>query len=247
MELFKSARTVRLKSHHEKYLQTDDDGEHVIQDRTAPPGVRRVPARSDVRLRTRYGHYLRANGGLPPWRNSITHDIPHRTTTQDWVLWDVEVVEVLQHQEWREKQQETKIYAPPPPPPETEERWGESLTEDTPSRTPSNSTKSPGRLSRDESLPSFSGSPHKSDGRSIYYVIAEDDGTIDNSTELCLTFKGTDVKELTEKLAEVTEIDDGIIVCSKNPFNGMLCPLLLHLPPNNTTMHVVVVRSSSEG
>lgn len=97
-----------------------------------------------------------------------------------------------------------------------------------------------------QSLTSFSNSPHKSDGRSIYYVIAEDDGTTDNSNELCFSFKGTSVEELTEKLVELTGIEDGIIVCSRNPLNGLLCPLRLHLPPNNT-MHIVVVRSSSRG
>lgn len=47
-----------------------------------------------VRLKTRYGQYLRANKGLPPWRNSITHDIPHRSRTSNWVLWDVDLVEL---------------------------------------------------------------------------------------------------------------------------------------------------------
>ncbi|GAA0143793.1 hypothetical protein LIER_04394 [Lithospermum erythrorhizon] len=40
-----------------------------------------------VKLKTRYGNYLRANGGLPPWKNSFTHDIPHRH--RDWILWAV--------------------------------------------------------------------------------------------------------------------------------------------------------------
>ncbi|CAI9300879.1 unnamed protein product [Lactuca saligna] len=44
-----------------------------------------------VRLKNRYGNYLRANGGLPPWRNSVTHDIPYRH--YDWILWDVETME----------------------------------------------------------------------------------------------------------------------------------------------------------
>lgn len=159
MELFERARTVRLRSHHDKYLYADEDESHVIQDRNAAspnarwvvepvphsPGVLRlrsrygrylsasnepfllgvtgrkvlqtlphrldssvewVPVRDDAagrggagatrsgaRLRTRYGNFLRANTGLPPWRNSVTHDTPHRHA--GWVVWDVEIVQAV--------------------------------------------------------------------------------------------------------------------------------------------------------
>lgn len=167
MELFQKAKTVRLKSHHEKYLLADDDEESVCQDRngsvvnakwtveiledinalrfkscygkyltasnlpslfgmTGKKVLQTLPRRLDssvewepiregyqVRLKTRYGLYLRANGGLPPWRNSVTHDIPHRSTTQDWVLWDVDVVEIRVQSPERSR---PVIKAPPPPP-----------------------------------------------------------------------------------------------------------------------------------
>lgn len=91
------------------------------------------------------------------------------------------------------------------------------------------------------------GSPPKTDGRSIYFMIGDDRGNVDNdSEELFFTFKGASVEELTHKLVEETGLED-IVVCSRNPLNGMLYPLRLHLPPNNVTMHIVVVRSSSEG
>lgn len=147
MEFFKNAKSVRLKSHHDKYLIADDDRESVFQDRhgsirsavwtvefvdcvgnnvvrlksfygqyltatdqekilgltgrkvlqTMPrklnSSVEWEPVRdgTKVKLKTRYGNYLRANGGLPPWRNSITHDIPHRHF--GWILWDIDIVE----------------------------------------------------------------------------------------------------------------------------------------------------------
>ena len=149
MDLFRNAKTVRLRSHHEKYLTANADGESVSQSRNGASKEARwtveksengrtirlksvhnryltasnepfllgmtgckvtqtVPAHShdsslewepvrdgfQVRLKTAYGRFLRANGGLPPWRNSVTHDVPHRTATQDWVLWDLDVVEI---------------------------------------------------------------------------------------------------------------------------------------------------------
>lgn len=53
----------------------------------------------NVKLKTRYGNYLRANGGVPPWRNSITHDVPSRSHTQEWILWQVEVLDVYPPEE----------------------------------------------------------------------------------------------------------------------------------------------------
>lgn len=156
MELFRKAKTIRLKSHHDKYLLADSDGENVSQDRNSSTNkanwtvefvngfdnvirlksmngkyltaseeskilgvtgrkvVQSLPRKLDsstewepirdgfqVRLKTRYGNYLRANGELPPFRSSITHGIPSRH--HDWILWDVEIVEA-------------KIEEPPPSP-----------------------------------------------------------------------------------------------------------------------------------
>ncbi|KAL5725272.1 hypothetical protein ACHQM5_008433 [Ranunculus cassubicifolius] len=46
-----------------------------------------------VKLRSKSGTFLRANGATKPWRNTITHDIPRRTSTHNWILWDVLIVE----------------------------------------------------------------------------------------------------------------------------------------------------------
>ncbi|KAL6566495.1 hypothetical protein OROGR_002110 [Orobanche gracilis] len=151
MDLFHNAKTVRLKSSHDKYLIADDDEESVTQDRNGssrfakwivefvqnPDSAIRLkscygkyltasnqqfllgmtgrkvlqtlprwldssvewePVREDggaIKLKTRYGQFLKANGGLPPWRNSVTHGISHRTATKDWVYWEVHVVEIV--------------------------------------------------------------------------------------------------------------------------------------------------------
>ncbi|MED6144738.1 hypothetical protein PIB30_018412 [Stylosanthes scabra] len=51
-----------------------------------------------VKLKTREGRFLRANDfRIRPWKNSVTHDNPHRTATTNWTLWDVEIVELREH------------------------------------------------------------------------------------------------------------------------------------------------------
>ncbi|KAL3751041.1 hypothetical protein ACJRO7_011938 [Eucalyptus globulus] len=100
------ADLVRLRSCHGRYLAASDEpfllgmtGKKVLQ---ALPGegpssswtLEWEPIRDgfQVKLRSWCGKYLRANGGPPPWRNSVTHNDPLAGGTQNWVLWDVEAV-----------------------------------------------------------------------------------------------------------------------------------------------------------
>ncbi|KAI3726073.1 hypothetical protein L1987_65870 [Smallanthus sonchifolius] len=271
MEYFLRAKAVRLRSHHHKYLSADEDGEYVSQDRqgtvknarwtvefdsdydnvirlksyygryltasedphllgaTGQKVIQSLPRKIDssvdwepvqegskVRLKTRYGNYLRANGGVPPWRNSITHDIPHRH--HNWILWDVEVVEI----NLDPRQQKSD------PDPDLDL-----------SSSSFHLTSAPTHLASDLTF-GFS----KSDGRMIYYKLADDDGVVVDA-EGSFLFKGKTVQELTQNLEEETELE-GITVCSRNPLNGKLYPLRLALPPNNTTMHVIVVPATSK-
>uniref|UniRef100_A0A5B6YXP3 Actin cross-linking n=2 Tax=Davidia involucrata TaxID=16924 RepID=A0A5B6YXP3_DAVIN len=279
MELFRKAQTVRLRSHHDKYLLAEEDQESLCQDRhgstrrakwtvefvqdvdtvirlkscygkyltatdeqyllgvTGRKVLQSVPRKLDssvewepirdgfqVRLKTRYGNYLRANGGLPPWRNSITHDIPHRHS--DWILWEVDVVEIR----------------PDSPEPKPMSR-ADSLESE--SSSGSFHLRSP-KFAKLESSHSFVGSPMKCDGRIIYYNVVDDNGNVDNGIEEpSFSFKGHGLEELTQKLEEETGMEN-LIVCSRNPLNQKLYPLRLDLPPNNATMHVVVVPASSQ-
>ncbi|KAE8716502.1 pentatricopeptide repeat-containing protein [Hibiscus syriacus] len=268
MDLFLNVKAVRLRSHHDKYLVAGEDEESVSQDRngssknarwtvefvlgfeniirfksiynkyltasnqplllgmTGRKVIQSLPKRLDssvewepisagnhVKLKTQYGNFLRANGGLPPWRNSVTHDIPHRTATQDWILWDVDIVEI-----------EDKS---PPAVPHADSLNLEST--------------SPSAVSA-QSSDSYVDSPHKSEGRTIYYHVVDDNGEVDDEAVegYSFRFKGNNVAELTQKLMEETGHED-IVVCTRSPLNGKLYPLRLQLPPNNADMHVVVV------
>ncbi|CAL0330952.1 unnamed protein product [Lupinus luteus] len=186
---------------------------------------------AQVRLKTRYGNFLRGNGGLPPWRNSVTHDVPH-VTSQEWVLWDVDVVEILV-----DVSADVKKPAALP--------HSDSL--DSEPYTPSAVSINSSTLSGQESTDSSVYSPPKIEGRTIYYHIAEDNGEVDdeNVQVYSLIFKGNGVEELTHKFEEETGIED-VIVCTRSPLNGKLYPLRLQLPPNNVMMQVVLVLPSSK-
>lgn len=90
-------------------------------------------------------------------------------------------------------------------------------------------------------------SPSKlGDGRLIYYHITDEFGEIDEGMEgLSIAFKGNSVEELTKRLEEETGLE-GITVCTRSPLNGNLYPLRLQLPPNNATMNVIIMPSSSK-
>ncbi|KXG34607.1 wiskott-Aldrich syndrome protein homolog 1 [Sorghum bicolor] len=336
MELFERARTVRLRSHHDKYLYADEDEAHVVQDRNAAspnarwvvervphaPGVLRlrgrygrylsasnepfllgftgrkvlqtlphrldssvewVPVRDDAganaharaaRLRTRYGNFLRANAGLPPWRNSVTHDAPHRHAA--WVVWDVEIVQALppptgpdsaETVDAADAASPTPSYSnnkppsrpqspaplptsalrrpPPPPAHHREENMAPFRAQPPPPPPGYIAPPAPG-LYRLESTESSSVPLHKVEGRAVHYQIGDSDGEVRPDEEAqYLTFNGTSLEELLERLKEETGLHD-VIMCSRSPINGKLLPLRLQLPPNNAAVHIVLVHQSSK-
>ncbi|KAJ0242758.1 Actin cross-linking protein [Hirschfeldia incana] len=275
MEFFHNAKAVRMRNVHEKYLVADEDEETVTQDRigsdkrarwTVEPvrgsfevirlkscygnyltasnerfllgatGRKVVLSKPDrlgsfvewepvregskVKLRTRHGNFLRANGGLPPWRNSVTHDSPH---SSDSFLWDVDLIEILVG---------TAPLALAP------------VTTPAPHRKPLSPPMS--RTSSEKCVEELTESLPKSEGRVIYYHIADEEGHVEDESAVgyALTLKGNSVEELTQALREETSMDD-VVVCTRNPSNGKLFPLRLQLPPNSGTMHVVLVPSTT--
>ncbi|CAK7332795.1 unnamed protein product [Dovyalis caffra] len=238
---------IRLKSCYGKYLTASNQpfllgmtGRKVLQTlpRRLDSSVEWEPVREggQMKLKTRYGNFLRANGGLPPWRNSVTHDIPHRTSTQEWILWDVDVVEI----------QVLQSPTGPAPNHDLNKIVSHSDSLDFESSSPSSISIKSGNYSRQESSDSNVSSPRKSKGRTLYYHVADESGEVDDDATVgySLNFKGNGVDELTQKLKEDTGLED-IVVCTRSPLNGKLYPLRLQLPPNNADMHVIVVQSSS--
>ncbi|XP_058187999.1 uncharacterized protein LOC131304683 [Rhododendron vialii] len=96
VQFFETERYLRFKSCHGKYL-TASDARRVVQSipKKLDSSTQWEPIRDgfSARLRTPNGNFLQPIGGLPPWRNSVKHDVPQRVGTQEKVLWDVEVVE----------------------------------------------------------------------------------------------------------------------------------------------------------
>lgn len=87
----------------------------------------------------------------------------------------------------------------------------------------------------------------KVEGRAVHYHIGDSNGEVRPGKEAQhLTFNGTSLEELLERLKEETGLDD-VIMCSRSPINGKLLPLRLQLPPNNAAVHIVLVQESSKG
>ncbi|KAK4763700.1 hypothetical protein SAY87_013138 [Trapa incisa] len=290
MELFRNAKTVRLRSRHGKYLVAEDDGETVGQHRNGTYANARwtvesvfnsesvirlrschgqyltastspfrlgiagykvqqtLPKRLDsslewepigegsrVRLKTRYGFFLRANSSTPPWSGSVTHDIPGRSSTQDWVLWSVELMELR----YQVADDEPLVPVSQPA----------LLMHSTASSESDSNSPVPAKFPSVYRLETGQEacSKAKGEGRVVNYLIADERGEVmgGDMQGHTLHFKGKSVEELARKLEEETGIDNPV-VCFRSPLNGELCPLRLKLPPT-TVMHVVVVPSSSQG
>lgn len=103
-----NSNVIRLRSCHScKYLAVSEEhfllgmtGKRLAQRLWLGPTVEWEPIREGpyIKLKTHTGTFLRANRGPPPWRNSITHDLPgHWTSSESMILWIVDPVEIIDH------------------------------------------------------------------------------------------------------------------------------------------------------
>uniref|UniRef100_A0A7N0T6Q8 Actin cross-linking n=1 Tax=Kalanchoe fedtschenkoi TaxID=63787 RepID=A0A7N0T6Q8_KALFE len=258
VEFVEGTGMIRLRSCYGKYLTASEEpfllgmtGKKVLQ--TSPEkldsSVQWEPFREgmQVKLKTRYGNFLRANRGPPPWRNTVTHDIPHRTATQDWILWDVEILEIIPMHGSSLPENETEAEAEAASEKAVSRTNSTASEKDMPYSSESGSESEPmpavpcHNLSTLEISRSF-----QSEGRLICYNVVEKDTDADDIVEgPSFHFKGKGLEELKEILAEKTGMQD-FTLCSRNAFNGQLYPIKLQLPPNNASMHVFLVPSSSQ-
>ncbi|CAN8304297.1 unnamed protein product [Cochlearia groenlandica] len=244
----------------EKVTQTPSFNKHIIWQTQWEP-ERNGGGAFNVKLKSWCGKWLRANGGTPPWRNSVTHDEPHTAKTKNWLVWDVisvdddgyvfETISSVSSSPVSSYLNGSDLGSGPGSPAfvgsvnkgfgrfvslglAMSPRWSPKPVSLTDSFILSNSI-----YNAVESLP-------KSDGRTIYYHIADVEGHVEDESTVgyAFTFKGNTVAELTRTLREETCLEDAV-VCTRSPLNGKLFPLRLQLPPNNGTMHVVLLPSSS--
>ncbi|KAH7834814.1 hypothetical protein Vadar_019965 [Vaccinium darrowii] len=111
VEFGPAGNTIRLKSCHGTYLTASDvtlscrSVKKVLQSKVVPQGrhldssVEWEPVAAQgnpklVKLRTQGGNFLRANRGLVPWCDSVTHNVPRQEPTEDSVLWYVEWTDI---------------------------------------------------------------------------------------------------------------------------------------------------------
>lgn len=96
---------IRIRSCNSwKYLAASEEhfllgmtGKRVAQRPWLGPTVEWEPINEGpyIKLKSHTGTFLRANRGLPPWRNTITHDLPgHWTASESMILWIVDIVEI---------------------------------------------------------------------------------------------------------------------------------------------------------
>ncbi|KAI3813187.1 hypothetical protein L1987_17905 [Smallanthus sonchifolius] len=275
MELFRNAKSVRLKSHHEKYLLADTDRENVLQDRngTAKEAnwvVEFVHGYNNVvRLKSIYGKYLTASEDqkiMGVSSRKVVQSLPQKLNSSlDWEP-------VRDGFQIRLKTRYGNYLRA------NGGLWRNSITHDVPSRHHDwilwdvdiveaniEEPPTPERVYPDLNSSAFvlrttkstptevddlSGERAfvKNEGRMVYYTVADDDGNADDDAyeEASFAFKGRGLEDLTQDLEDETGLDD-IIICSRNPLNGKLFPLRLAFPPNHKIIHVVVVPSTSKG
>ncbi|XP_039058130.1 uncharacterized protein LOC120201622 [Hibiscus syriacus] len=222
VEFVPGTHIIRLKSSYNKYLTASNQpfllgvtGRKVIQTPTRNPDstVEWEPNRegSRVKLKTRCGNFLRASRGLPPWKNSVTHHVPHRKGTQDCVLWHVDIVKSQFETPWSGHW--------PSFPPAIPRADSFNFQSTSPSSVSTNSA----HFSSEESIDCYLDSPPKSKGRTICYHVADDSGEFDDKAlkGYCFSFRGDTVDELTQKLKQEAGPKDAV-VCGRSPLNGKL-------------------------
>jgi hypothetical protein len=99
-----SQSVIRLKSCYNKYLTASNErfllgltGRKVVQTSFESSWEPIRVEGTRVKLKNQFGKFLKANGEVPPYRNSVTHDNPVVTSTHN-TIWDVEVVDQNQNE-----------------------------------------------------------------------------------------------------------------------------------------------------